>query len=602
MTSAKILLQQELLDHRSRAIDLNNLLTVDYGRGTIAVVHQALGDKRIDPNRLMATILSYQGDKYHGPLLGMALRAGANPNIYINNSYHVFLLAIWNIKNQDVLQDYYFIMLVKGMNLDARVSPSNVKSINLNGAVTSPKTSLGKYLIAVGKNYGTISHMASTNPRMSSRIGIMTAANTVIISKGVVTIISTTPSSNGIRLIIPNQYEAKDVIGNHLPVVFTPPDTRIAWVSYNLYASVVFMNYNTFVVALAREPEVMYTTANDILLSMNKVGIENVYLIKIYNDMLRDLGTRGYNLDGWQSAMLNKLTRKSVPDCANVAEEFPLDFNKLVMGLDGEQRRTLNNVCEYNVRTIQGSNVGEADPLKCADPSSTVYYEGGKKYCFNHSQVSGLIRTGLNPETGKQLDSSFISRLRNRAGATTVELDQDPIINRFIYHAGVTLDDKSPDQLEAIVRSVFGTGNLRLLEPGHARVTAAWIGNWAYANDVSKFELYRRQLGYHPSNVIGSESNPTLGLQQQSVRPQLQQPLNPALQQQFVRPQLQQAQNPLLNQPLNPALQQPLNQPLNPQLQQASNPLLNQPLNPALNPPPVRGIPGQQVTTAQFRM
>jgi hypothetical protein len=475
--SARIILQQELISPTGRYVDVSDLLETDFGRGTIAIIYEALSRKKISPNKLLIAVLSNTNGRYYGQVLGMALRMGANPNLYVDvngSQYFMFMYAIQNMKNPVYLRDYYLIMLASGMNLNSPIVRGNVPSINVNGRVLSSKTSIAQYITLYHpQGLGSLNGL---DPVTSSRIGILAGKKSMMV-KG--------------------SYTINDVVGNHLPPDFIPrPDQMKAWVNMTLYASIAYMNYPTFSDTLKRMPTIPYPTANDIILNMYRIQLENRFLINIYQQMLNDLNSRGYKLDVWQRRMLMRVSEQSTPACSSIAQQFPVDFSMLTSRMGESELRTMNNICDY---------ANESSPIdaKCEDGEGIPYSSNGRRYCFKPSQFPELLRTGVNPNDGSQLRPSFLNRIRNYYGSTMPSSDSS--VGEFIYNTGVTLEDKTPAQLETIVREVFDTGNLRELQPEHARVTAAWIGNWAKNNDPRRYNLYLEKLGARSTSTpLGS--------------------------------------------------------------------------------------------------
>lgn len=475
--SARIVLQQELLSPTGRAVDLNDLLETDFGRGTLAIIYDALSTRRINANNLMLAVLSSSNGRYYGQVLGMSLRFGADPNLYVRSGetqYAAFLYAIQNVKNPVYLKDYYLIMLARRFNPNNPIILTNQPVLNVGGRNISPRTTIAQYITTVSpQGFGNLNNL---DPVTSSRIGIFTGRKDML-RRG--------------------SYTINDVVANHAPLDMIPkPDVMKAWVNMTLYAAIAYINYEVFSDTLRRMNEIPYPTANDIILTMYKIQLENRYLINKYYRMLADLDSKGYRMDVWQRRMLMRVSERSTPACANIAQQFPVDYSFMTSKMGEAELRTLNNICDY-------TNESQLEEGICADGESIPYTHNGRRYCFKPSQFSELLRTGVNPEDGTPLRPSFLNRIRNQYGAAMPT--QDANVGQFIYKTGVTLEDKSPAQLEVIVREVFDTGNLRELEPEHARITAAWIGNWAYSKDPKRYDLYISRLGARSNNTpLGS--------------------------------------------------------------------------------------------------
>jgi hypothetical protein len=459
MTSAKITIQEELLDRQNTPIDLVNLLTVDYGRGTVMLIWTALRVNLINYNQLLVTVLSLPVKR--SIVLALALRKGASANLILgsgNNQYHVFYLALTKIGDIGILQDYYQLMLMFGMNIKMPVAPR--------------QPTIEAFMFSRNLRIASLQELAAHDPKRLSYLGLM---------------------ANKPQYARAAPYSNSDIISNYLPSrsIDITKSKKMAWRSDTLEASLLYIYYEAFEVALKEGP-IPYPCINDILIYMMVITSQNRYMFRVYYHMLDLINQRGTTLDTWQLKMLNSLANSSMPECRNIAGEFPIDFARMSVDLGPRDQKTLNNVCSYANKDLAGT---ATDNSGTCGEGSLSYIEDRKKYCFSSDQLAKILSTKQNPQTGKPIREDFLRRIRNTFGSKTS--NEDVQINKFVFNSGVILTGKSPEQLDTIVNDVFktGTGRLSKLEPGHAIVTAAWIGNWAKDNDPTSYNKYVQLLG-----------------------------------------------------------------------------------------------------------
>src|SRR3990167_1067579 len=417
----------------------------------------ALVNGTIDPNLFLVRLFDYPIVNKHILIVGMCLRYGGNPNMYVTvdalkKTVHIVSLIYFKMKKSGSLQYIDTIILLFILRSDVlehlvedpqggRIRKEIEYSFTQNNTMN-----VGEYLLSQG--YSIIKEYQDH--------GIMNVVpiKTLILANIILDNVSKFDTSDYNFYIIKS---LGDKISEKLPI----SQEHHLWNSQDLYDSYKFLNLSTFKLLLRRGQLPSYPMMNEMILRAKTFSINGIQFGKdVMYEMILESVKAGYKIDIDQNTLISQIVNvdgspddiffdkvqvafdqpgwKKVCNYQDKTDDIPLKLRELGIALgistsnkkeicdelekltERDRNETIAKFRHKNSAYLLGyqcdnRSVLADDPENYSDLEITHYKDHrGGKWCFTSDMYEGLLQQRVNIYTLERLPANVILELQRK--------------------------------------------------------------------------------------------------------------------------------------------------------------------------------------------